>query len=270
MSGETTSSSTPATSPSTPTSTPSAADVQVAHAQHVLAEMTGGRFVPSLAKPAVPAAPTTAEATRELMKTTASDLTLPKAVREARVAELRKSLATFDKPPATSTPASTTTEQPAPTLSKAEQLESRRRALNDPTSEDGIWSKDQAKRDAARAELRKILAQQSDAERPRAELSIENKRAEFGLRLPKFLNEETAASFDVDAEAEALDYAHAQGIEAAVVRDAMGDYFKLAEMRDGPIDDATLDQLEAKYQKRGVPKEVTAAYRRWLRENDFM
>jgi hypothetical protein len=101
-------------------------------------------------------------------------------------------------------------------------------------------------------------------------MTIEAKRAEFGVPLPAFLNEETPASFDFEAEAEALDYAHGQGLAADVVRDGMADYFRLAEGRDGPIADEKLDALERKYQARGVPKAVTAAYRKWLRENEFI
>jgi hypothetical protein len=50
----------------------------------------------------------------------------------------------------------------------------------------------------------------------------------------------------------------------------VADYMKLAAWRDGPIADDVLDKLEATYQKRGVPKAVTAAYRKWLRENEFI
>jgi len=204
------------------------------------------------------------------MKAIASDLTLPKAVRETRIAELRKSLANFNKPPAAGTPATSVPELTPPAATPAETLEAKRRALNDPANQEGIWSNDPTKRDAARAELRKLLAQQSDAERPRAELTIEDKRAEFGLAAPKFLTPESAELWNADGEAQALDYAHTQGIEPAIVRDAMADYMKLGQMRDGALDDTTLDALEKKYQARGVPKEVTAAYRRWLRENDFI
>jgi hypothetical protein len=79
--------------------------------------------------------------------------------------------------------------------------------------------------------------------------------------------------WNADGEAEALDYAHTQGIEPAIVRDAMADYadyMEVGQMRDGALADATLDALEKKYIARGVPKEVTAAYRRWLRENGWL
>jgi hypothetical protein len=260
------------TNTTTPAPAPSAADVQVAHAQHRLAEVTGGRFVPSMAKPSAPAAPTTPEAARQAIKDTASDTTLPAAVRNARLAELRGQLVKLNQQPATGAPASVVQEQTPPALSPVEALEAKRKALNDPTNADGIYAKDPTKRVEAMRQLRVLLNQQADAEQPghRDNMTLEDRRAEFGVPEPRFLTVESAMLHDPDAEAEALDYAHGQGLTADVVRDAMGDYFKLAEMRDGPIDGVTLDRLEQKYIARGVSKAVTAAYRKWLRENEFI
>jgi len=56
------------------------------------------------------------------------------------------------------------------------------------------------------------------------------------------------------------------GIAPDVVKQAMHEYTSIAQGME-PMDDAARDQLEGKYQKRGVPKSVTAAYRKWCREN---
>jgi hypothetical protein len=71
-------------------------------------------------------------------------------------------------------------------------------------------------------------------------------------------------------EREVYDYSHAQGLDAALVRDVMRDDVEAREFADGPMPDEALDAMEKKYQVRGVPKEVTAEYRRWARERGYV
>src|SRR5262249_38489813 len=121
--------------------------------------------------------------------------------------------------------------------------------LSDPGNERGIHSKDPAAKASAMQALRTVISMQENIESPttRAELTIQQKREEYGLEAP---NKIDSARWDVAAEGEAPDYAHQFGIAPDVVKQAMTEYVRIVQRME-PLDDAALDQLEAKYQARG-------------------
>ena len=122
-------------------------------------------------------------------------------------------------------------------------------------------------REARLRELRQIVAAQDGPSR--AEMTLEDKRAEFGVE-PKFASKASEANWNYEGEHELLDYAHAQGLGAAVVKEFFNEYVTLREGNEvTPFTDSLLYSMEKKFQARGVPKEVTAKVRRWARERGY-
>jgi hypothetical protein len=103
---------------------------------------------------------------------------------------------------------------------------------------------------AAMAEVRRLIAADvtPDEAAARADMTIDELRAEYGLTPPKFVAPQMADRWDVGWEADFLDYAHARGWSADIVRDAIALYAERgqATLGDFSADDVALFHLRFK------------------------
>jgi hypothetical protein len=119
----------------------------------------------------------------------------------------------------TPAPAAPVKQQEPPTYTVPAEVEKQLAALNDPTNENGIWSKDPVKQKAAVVELnRMMMAAASDEEREAiAGAPVETLRERFGVqeqRVPQHL----AASWSTESEAMVLGTLAVSGAPAEGVR----------------------------------------------------
>jgi hypothetical protein len=163
-------------------------------------------------------------------------------------------------------------EEPAPAPpTAAEKMEARRRHLNDPKNADGVWSLDQAKADAARADLKRLLARNPEDPASRNADNIKDAadaaewagtlRSRYGIQHPRFANGDTV---DPLHEGNALAYLTREGVAPDVVKNLATDVYG-ALNGGGVLDDATIERLKSKY-GGALGSDRVALLEKWYRE----
>jgi len=203
-------------------------------------------------------APGTPDAARQAIKDTASNMTLPAAVRESRLAELRKALTKLEQPAALAPVRTSATEEAPKVNVSAEALESRRRTLTRELFDQKLSAKD---REAKSAELREIIAQQATSEERDQFLQapIGEIRSAFGIDDPK-LGADLSKRWNEDTEAEVLSALHFSGVAKSAAKELHS--WWSGEFRGAMGDIANVDpaKLEADFRERAK----TAGVKPWL------
>jgi hypothetical protein len=154
----------------------------------------------------------------------------------------------------------------ADVAAKTSPTEKRRQELMQPGSP--YWDKNHEKHAEAVAEMRKILA--TDTEDPASANAAgvedvvawaESMRARFGVEQPKLYTVERGEDFTYH-EGNALAFLAREGASPEVVRDIYTDFHEAIDNGTGVLDDEAIDRLAKKYESRLGAKAV-ATLRKW-------
>jgi len=238
----------PTPAASAPTATDAAETAMIARAQHKLAEVTGGRYVPTLPKPA----------------DFVSAADQKKAVSAPRInPELQKEREAQKK-------AADDAEKAR--LAKLPEVERRRQFLSNPNNPDGIWSADPTKKATAMSEIRSIMARsEGTATAGNADnLSDEDAirwagdvREQLGVVQPEWQGDVGVAAAH---EGNVLAYLAREGLDAPTIQSMATDFYAEIQRAGGLPDSSALDMIKQRYGKVLGPKRIALLEKWWSEE----